>query len=126
MTVQSRKARGMATQRIVCEALQDVFPGCYPPGAGESGEDVRNAPGWSIEIKARRAFNPLEWMRQVMKSGSANRHVVIMRPDGAGPATVDSWPAFMTVGQLKGIIDIVDTYDMIMSQRKMCDERTVQ
>ena len=106
MTVQSRKSRGYATQRIVCEALQDIFPGCYPPGAGESGDDVRNAPHWSIEIKARRAFNPLEWMRQARKNSGDNMHAVVVRPDGAGPASVDEWPVIMTLAQYRVLAEL--------------------
>lgn len=106
LTPQSRKHRGYATQRIVCDGLQDVFPGCYPPGAGESGDDVRNAPGWSIEVKARRAFNPLEWMRQARKrqAETGNDIAVVMRPDGAGPASLDDWPVFMPFSQWKDIM----------------------
>lgn len=116
MTPQSRKHRGYATQRIVADAAQDTFPGCYPPGAGESGDDLRNTPGWSFEVKARRAFNPLEWMRQVKKNAAWNDVAVVMRPDGAGPTTVDDWPAFVPYGQLRRMIRDIQAY------RKLVDE----
>lgn len=62
---------------------------------------MRQAPGWALEVKARRAFNPLEWMRQVRKNGDSRNVAVIMRPDGAGPATLDEWPVFMPFAQFK-------------------------
>ena len=122
MTVQSRKHRGYATQRIVCDGLQDLFPGCYPPGAGESGDDVRNALGWSIEIKARRSFNPLEWMRQARKNSGDNMHAVVVRPDGGGPASLDEWPVIMTFAQFKKLAEIHGTYVGIMGQQTLCKD----
>lgn len=56
-----------------------------------AGRDVLNVP-LSIEVKGRRAFSPLEWIRQARKSARPAEDQfpphVVMRPDGVGEQNV--------------------------------------
>jgi hypothetical protein len=87
----SRKARGAETQRAVAAYLAgNGWPYATDAGAGRSGEDILGTPGLSWEVKARRDFRPLEWVRQAGKS--AGLALVAHRPDGMGPASIADWP----------------------------------
>lgn len=66
------------------------------------GTDIMDGiAGTAIEIKARRDFNPVEFYKQAKKNAKRGElAIVIMRPDGAGTETVDSWPAFVSTRDL--------------------------
>jgi len=52
-------------------------------------------PDLSCEVKARRDLNVLAWLRQ-----AASQHglpFVVWRPDGMGPAKIQSWPVMTTL-----------------------------
>lgn len=90
----SRKQRGYDTERLVAAAWQaDGWP--HAEVVRGQGADLTGTPGIQVEIKARREFAPLEWMRQATGHGDGALPVVIMRPDGAGPTTVDDWPVIL-------------------------------
>jgi hypothetical protein len=95
-----RKGRGSTTQREVAQWYQRFWPHATPAGAGAAGRDILNVP-LDIEVKARRGFNPLEWVRQqrkrpVLETDKLPRQVV-MRPDGLGEAHVSEWLVFRTL-----------------------------
>ncbi len=88
----SRKRRGADTQNTVAAHLAaSGWPHAESAGAGRPGTDVLGIAGWTIEVKARRAFRPLEWLRQHGPGNTA----VVLRPDGAGPAVIDGWPVIL-------------------------------
>lgn len=59
------KDKGSAVQRNSAKWYRDrIWPFATTQGAGNAGRDILNVPV-SIEVKARRGFKPLEWMRQV-------------------------------------------------------------
>lgn len=92
MTSPHRKRRGAETQRTVAAYFAgNGWPYCTDAGAGRSGSDLLGVPGLAVEVKARRDFRLLEWLRQA-KKGAAGVPLVIHRPDGMGPATVADWP----------------------------------
>ena len=64
MPSQHRKHRGFKTERVVAEYLSECWPGATV-GRG-NGKDIVNIP-IDIEVKARSAFQPLEWLRQGRK-----------------------------------------------------------
>lgn len=102
-TVQSRKARGMATQRAVAAYLAiNGWPYATDAGAGRNGCDILGVPGLSIEVKARRDFSPLAWLRQA--SCSAGVPIVVHRPDGMGLASLHDWPAIMRLADLVEVL----------------------
>ncbi|MGH3381343.1 MAG: hypothetical protein ACRDP6_42090 [Actinoallomurus sp.] len=103
MTSQYRKRRGAETQRLTAAAWRgDGWPFCEDAGAGRNGKDLLGTPGLSVEIKARRDFSPLAWMKQA--AGEDGIPIVVMRPDGAGPASVDNWPAFIRHADLRRLL----------------------
>jgi hypothetical protein len=92
--VASRKKRGAETERAVAEAWRgDGWP--HAEVVRGQGADLTGTPGLAVEVKARREFRPLEWMRQAAADGRGGLPIVVVRPDGAGPATVDDWPAIV-------------------------------
>jgi hypothetical protein len=99
----ARKSRGMATQQIVCDDLRSsLWPWCVSTGAGLPGADLQNTPGVSVEIKARREIDIIGWLRQARSRPGLT--VVIFRPDGYGPATLDEWPVVHRYGQWKRLM----------------------
>ena len=101
---QSRKNRGMATQRLVAEWFRARgWPFAESTGAGRSGSDLTGVPDLAVEVKARRSFDPLAWVRQ------ADQHdgrlpVVVMRCNGQGPASVHEWPCLIRLGDLTPLL----------------------
>lgn len=88
-----RKARGAATQRLVTEYLAgNGFPHATDTGAGRGGRDILGVVGLAIEVKARREYSPLTWLRQATAAAGKDLPLVVHRPDGMGPGSVTDWP----------------------------------
>lgn len=103
---QARKRRGRATEHEVAKAFAaDGWPYALATGAGAPGRDITGVPGVYVEVKARSRFEPLANLRQT-KAGAApgELRVVVMRPNGSGPATIDDWPVFMTFAQWRWLM----------------------
>jgi hypothetical protein len=99
MTTAHRRQRAWETQRAVAGYLAtNGWPFATDVGAGRPGCDILGVPGISIEVKARRDFSPLAWVRQAGKQ--AGVPVCVHRPDGMGPATVAQWPVTMRLEDL--------------------------
>ena len=93
-TVASRKKRGAETQEAVARWLREHgWPFAESAGAGRPGIDITGTPGLAVEVKARREFSPLAWVRQA--STRPGLPFVVHRPDGLGPARVADWPVTM-------------------------------
>lgn len=100
-TVASRRARGAQTERIVAASWQaDGWP--HAEVMRGPGPDLTGTPGVAVEVKARRGLDLLAWMRQAASRPGVP--VLIVRPDGAGPATVDDWPAVVPHGVLRRLL----------------------
>jgi hypothetical protein len=87
----ARVARGRRTNVIVAKWLTEHgWPEALATFGSEPGKDVKHVPGYSIEVKARTRFNPLEWLKQA-KSYAAedDRPCVILRCNGQGEAAGD-------------------------------------
>lgn len=98
MASQSRKHRGYASQRLVAEWFQrNGFPFAESAGAGRPGVDVTGMPGVAIEVKARRLFNLTGWLKQAASEKRHGTPVVVVRPDGYGPARIAEWAAILTL-----------------------------
>lgn len=101
----SRVTRGRQTEQLVADYLAaGPFPHAERRPASLPGSDIVNTPGYSIEVKARRAFNPKAWVKQSSEAarkmdgnGNVIIPVVVMRPDGMGEASIDEWPTFVTL-----------------------------
>jgi hypothetical protein len=83
MASQHRKHRGYRTQKVVAEFLQKWFPYADSAGAGRQGSDITGVP-FDIEVKARSAFQPKEWLDQARKRSDGKLSVVVMRFNGQG------------------------------------------
>ena len=83
MPSQSRKYRGFRTERVIADYLQQWWGGATV-GRG-AGKDIVNIP-MDIEVKARTAFQPLEWLRQSRKRTEKNGelNIVVCRMNGQG------------------------------------------
>jgi len=83
MVSQSRKNRGFRTERVVSQYLSQWWEGAAV-GRG-NGKDVVNVP-FDLEVKARTAFNPTEWIRQGRKRTEKNKelNLVVCRMNGQG------------------------------------------
>lgn len=96
MASQSRKSRGMRSQKVVAGWFRDHgWPYAETTGAGRPGVDVLGLPGLACEVKARRAFNPLAWLRQAERDKGLP--FVVFRPDGLGEANVGTWGVCLTL-----------------------------
>jgi len=94
----ARKARGMVTQRIVADDLRlSLWPFVESTGAGRQGADLTGTPGVCVEIKARRALDLQGWLAQAQRNAQegGGLAVLIVRPDGYGPAKLSQWPVVL-------------------------------
>lgn len=82
-----RKQRGYKTQRNVADYLFDRgYTEARSIGAGETGDDIQGVP-FSIEVKARSNFQPLQWLKQVQdrhKGTFKPLQMVVIRFNGQG------------------------------------------
>jgi hypothetical protein len=105
MASQTRKNRGYRSQTVVANWFRDNgFIYAESAGAGRSGSDVTGVPGLSIEVKARRAFSPLAWLRQAHAAPGGGLPFVVFRCDGQGEANVGEW----------GVLVRLDTYTELL------------
>ena len=98
MASQSRKHRGFKTERVVAESRSQYWAGATV-GRG-NGKDIVNVP-MDIEVKARTAFQPLEWLRQSRKRTEKNGelNLVVCRMNGQGEDAAE-YLAFMKFSDL--------------------------
>ena len=103
MSDASRRARGMRTQLVVAEHLAaNGFPHAQTAGAGRPGTDILGCAGLAIEVKARRDFQPLAWIRQAVNHNGLPG--VIFRPDGIGETRVGEWPVMLRLDDWIGLV----------------------
>lgn len=101
---QSRKHRGYRSQKVVAEWLaRHGWPWAESTGAGRSGSDVTGTPGLFIEVKARRGFSPLAWLRQ-SRLNSTGLPFVVFRCDGQGEANVGEWGVLLRLDDMTELL----------------------
>ncbi|HET7386887.1 MAG TPA: hypothetical protein VFJ19_09530 [Nocardioidaceae bacterium] len=89
----TRRRRGADTQRHVAGYLRTHgWRFAEPVGAGSPGADITGVPGLAVEVKARRGLDLPGWLRQAARNAAGRVPLLVVRPDGFGPATVDDWP----------------------------------
>lgn len=105
MSNQSRKSRGMRTQAVVAQWFRDGgFIYAESAGAGRSGSDVIGVPGLKIEVKARRAFSPLAWLKQAKEAKGEGLPFVVFRCDGQGEANVGEWGVLIRLDEFTQVL----------------------
>ena len=95
---QHRKHRGLRTERVVAQYLQQWWAGATV-GRG-NGKDVINVP-YDLEIKSRSDFSPLAWLRQSQKrtEKTGELSLVCVRMNGQGEKPED-YLAFCSFGDM--------------------------
>ena len=93
-----RKDRGLRTERVVAAYLQQWWP--FATVGRGAGKDILSVP-FDCEVKARTAFQPLEWLRQATKRAETHCELpfVVCRMNGQGESAED-YLAFMRFGDL--------------------------
>ena len=92
-----RKDRGLRTERVVASYLQQWWP--YAGVGRGAGKDVTGVP-FDVEVKARSAFQPLEWLRQASKRADGKElPFVVCRMNGQGE-DASEYLAFMRFADL--------------------------
>ncbi|MEV6526872.1 hypothetical protein AB0M43_33570 [Longispora sp. NPDC051575] len=90
----------MESQRVAAAYLASTgWPYATDTGAGRQGADILGTPGLLWEVKARRDLNLVGWLRQAVGHG-VGLPLLLVRPDGMGPATVADWPAVLRLSDL--------------------------
>ncbi len=115
----TRKQRAHDSETAVSGWFRENgWPFAEPVGAGRSGSDVTGMPGLLVEVKARRDFRPVEWLRQHQcepvlihpeTPGAVARMAppipfVVWRPDGMGPAAISSWGVMMRLDDFTALL----------------------
>lgn len=99
----ARRHRGAQTQAAVALWFRGRgWPYAESTGSGRTGSDITGLPGLACEVKARRDFNPLAWLRQAAHGPGVP--FVVHRPDGMGPATVAEWPVTLRLADFTELL----------------------
>jgi len=102
----TRKQRGHDTQNLIAAVFAlNGWPHAESAGAGRRGRDILGTPGVAVEVKARKDFSPLAWIRQAVAQAEGDLPLVVCRPDGMGPASVDSWPVVMRLSDVLNLLN---------------------
>lgn len=95
---QARKHRGMRSQKVLADYyVSHGWPYAESTGAGRAGVDITGMPGLAPEVKARRNFEPVAWLKQADRE--AGVPFVVFRPNGMGEANVGKWGVLMSVDE---------------------------
>lgn len=102
----ARKRRGRQSEHVVADYLRrNGFDFAEAVGAGRSGTDVTGTPGIDWEVKARRGLNLAGLLRQLDERADHGRlGVGVVRLDGQGPASIETWPAVLTLADLVALL----------------------
>lgn len=102
MSNESRKSRGMRAQVLAADFLRSIFPWVTTVSGAASGRDLKNTPGLAVEVKARRDFEPLAWLKQSKRNSDDDEMpIVIWQPDGYGPTSMRHWPFMGHLGDFR-------------------------
>jgi hypothetical protein len=119
-----RKDRGLRTERVVAAYLSQWW---LAAGIGRgAGKDITNVP-FDIEVKARSAFQPLEWLRQVKKrtEKSGELSLVVCRMNGQGE-TAGDYLAFLPFSDLVQLLLRAGYGDIQKDSVELAPERCTQ
>ncbi len=104
MPSQSRKHRGMATQKLVADWFAARgWPFATSTGAGRRGADIENMPGLAPEIKATPGDNSGA-LRQAQSNRGEGVPFVVWRPNGYGPAVITEWPVVVRLDDFTALL----------------------
>jgi hypothetical protein len=96
-----RKERGAETQNLVASVFRAAgWDHAESAGAGRPGRDILGVPALAVEVKARRDFNPVGFVKQAESYADGDLPLAVVRPDGMGPASVTEWPVVLRFGDV--------------------------
>ncbi|MGW0061428.1 hypothetical protein ACWDTT_16060 [Streptosporangium sandarakinum] len=105
MTSQSRKHRGMKSQQLAAHYVRDIWPFADTAGAGRSGQDILNTPGFSGEVKARTGLNLGAWLKQAVEATAPGDYpYLVVRLNGQGEKSIGDWPVVMRYSDWKRLV----------------------
>ena len=104
---QSRKHRGLRSQKVFAEYIRDLFPFAEPTGAGRSGKDILSTPGVYFELKARSGFDPVTALKQKVAPAleAGDLPIIIMRMNGQGEQNIGKWVALTEVDAMLRLLE---------------------
>lgn len=102
---QHRKHRGYKTQALVAQWFRNHgWPYAESTGASRQGADLTGTPDIAVEVKARTGFNPLDWIRQAVRTADGRLPIVILRCNGQGETTIPDWPVLLRLEDLTHLL----------------------
>jgi hypothetical protein len=103
MASQHRKHRGFRTERVVAQYLSTVWP--YASVGRGNGKDCVNVP-FDVEVKARKGFNPLEYIRQYKARTALSGELgfAVLRLNGQGEHAED-YACIIRLGDLLPLLE---------------------
>ena len=103
MPSNSRKVRGRRTEHVVAAYFQQFWEAARAVSSGASGSDVLGTP-FDIEVKARKAFNPLEFIKQLKNRQDGRLAFAVMRCNGQGENVED----YVFIARLGDIMPLLE------------------
>ena len=94
---QARKRRGRKSELVLARWLQTWFPDARAVNSGASGADLLGTPGLAVEVKARKDFNPLAWLRQSRRNAGRMLPIVVVRCNGQGTERPGEWLVMLSL-----------------------------
>ena len=104
MASQHRKHRGFRTERVVAQYLSTVWE--FASVGRGNGKDILGVP-FDAEIKARKSFQPLEWIRQYKARTAISGELgfAVMRLNGQGENAED-YACIIRLGDLLPLLQL--------------------
>jgi hypothetical protein len=104
MASQARKHRGFRTERVVAQYLSTVWE--FASVGRGNGKDILGVP-FDAEIKARKSFQPLEWIRQYKARTAISGELgfAVMRLNGQGENAED-YACIIRLGDLLPLLQL--------------------
>lgn len=104
MASQHRKHRGFRTERVVAQYLSTVWQ--FASVGRGNGKDIVNVP-FDVEVKARKGFNPLEYIRQYKARTALSGELgfAVLRLNGQGESAED-YACIIRLGDLLPLLQL--------------------
>lgn len=104
MASQARKHRGFRTERVVAQYLSTVWE--FASVGRGNGKDIIGVP-FDAEVKARKSFQPLEWIRQYKARTAISGELgfAVMRLNGQGENAED-YACIIRLGDLLPLLQL--------------------
>jgi hypothetical protein len=101
---QARKHRGFRTERVVAQYLSTVWE--FASVGRGNGKDILGVP-FDAEVKARKSFQPLEWIRQYKARTAISGELgfAVMRLNGQGENAED-YACIIRLGDLLPLLQL--------------------